>query len=336
MHFRLVAVTSVALFTTGCSTLKLPKTPGELASNYGYVPLDPLAVSQTNGDSCAGGTNIELVPVLDALPDLAVRFAVADVSANGGLTFGPSKLTAAGSTYRAVLDYVNVDAVPVDFSVLKIIRKGTETRVERPTYRILKDQGETIDHYEVKLLAPTADADPNRVTIPVYIGVGLRLSADIRSLKSNISLSGLGAIGAEAEAKALAGTLTVQTLGVNGPSLATALPLPNKLDQTTIENGILAIGTSRAMLYTAGVSGTAGEKIVATPRVVGLYSPIGSDPQFINAVYAELSRVRPVWHRPCRPISKNGGGTPESKPTPDKPSQPTLSVPAPTFTITPP
>lgn len=335
MFSRFVAITAITLLSSGCAkSLKLPQTPGEVASNYGYVPLDPLAVSQTSGDSCEGRKNVEPVPVLDALPDLAVRFAVADVSANGGLTFGPSKLTSAGGTYRAVLDYVNVDAVPVDFTVYKVVRTGDGLKGMPASYKPNLTAGEVLDHYEVKLLpkAEGSETAPDRVTIPIYIGVGLRLSADIRSLKGNVSLSGLGAIGAQAEAKALAGTLTVQTLGVNGAALATALPLPNKLDQTTVETGILSIGTSRAMLYTAGVSGTAGEKVVATPRVVGLYSPIGSDPQFINAVYSELSRVRPVWHRPCRVI---GSGTKPSTGATKAPSTDEANVPTSTFSISP-
>jgi hypothetical protein len=34
--------------------------------------------------------------------------------------------------------------------------------------------------------------------------------------------------------------------------------------------------------------------------VVGLYSPVGSDPRLINAIYSELSRERPPWQHPCK------------------------------------
>jgi len=317
------------------SVLGLPKTPGEQAASYGYVPLDPLAVDQlSDADSCKElADNGEAMPLLDALPDLAIRFAVADVDASGGLTFGPSKLTSEGGTYRAVLDYVNVDAVPVIFLVHKRVVKssGDVGRWEGPSYKLNKISMEYVERYEAHIRGKSDVAFANDekfevVTMPVYIGVGLRLSADIRAIKGNISLSGLGAIGAQAEASALSGTLTVQTLGVNGASLATALPLPNKLDQTTIESGILAIGTSRAMLYTAGLSGAAGEKIVATPRVVGLYSPIGSDPALINAVYAEISRVRPAWTRPCRPKASTASQSQASTPRPTNPPSSSFKI----------
>ena len=316
---RTMLLVSAAMLVSGCAVVGaggLPDTPGAKASSYGYVPLDPLSVDQTQiADSCKElGASGEAVPLLDALPDLAIRFAVADIDASGGLTFGPSKITAEGGTYRAVLDYVNVDAVPVDFLIRK--RIGSPNYAvgwESANYRLDPTKGEYLDGYEARIVDPRAPALARNekdkyesITVPIYIGVGLRLSADIRAAKGNINLSGLGVIGAQAEAKSLSGTLTVQTLGVNGSSLAMALPLPNKLDQTTIEAGILAIGSSRAMLYTAGVSGTATERIIATPRVVGLYSPIGSDPALINALYSELSRVRPQWARPCQPKKKPG------------------------------
>ena len=90
-----------------------------------------------------------------------------------------------------------------------------------------------------------------------------------------------------------------QSLGVNGKSIAMALPLPNKLDQTTIETAILAVGSSRAILYATNGEADAGNQARPSPRVVGLYSPIGTDPLLINAIYAELSKTRPVWRRPC-------------------------------------
>lgn len=60
---RIWAIAAVAcgLGLGGCATLfpalssaGLPSTPGERASNYGYVPLDPLSVAISNTpESCA-------------------------------------------------------------------------------------------------------------------------------------------------------------------------------------------------------------------------------------------------------------------------------------------
>ena len=92
---------------------------GEQYSGYGYIPLDGLSVREiSDSATCFGeadGKKVEWArrPLLESLPDISVRFAVGELSARGGLAFGPVKITAEGGDYRAVLDYVNVDAVPI-------------------------------------------------------------------------------------------------------------------------------------------------------------------------------------------------------------------------------
>lgn len=313
---------SLLAFLNGCSTIgnpntELPTTLGERSSGYGYIPLDGLAVEQTlESDSCKGwreftvsksasSTANELQgtkagtdpfkPLLESLPDISVRFAVASFDSSGGLTFGPAKITSKYGTYRAVLDYVNVDAIPINLQVSAIV-SGTRVKLSEA-----RAYGKRIDGFDVKTheqSTSTSVSDSDLVTIPVYVGVGMRVSADVTALEAGIPLVSLGAIGLEAQAKNLTGTLTVQTIGVTGESIAASLPLPSKLDQTTIENGILSIGANRSSIYKtqSPANGT-----TTTPRVVGIYSPIGSEPALVNAIYSELSRQRPKWHRPCKP-----------------------------------
>lgn len=327
--------TAIGLFCvflmSGCAVATSPgglgRSPGESASGYGYVPLDPLPIVDDSDDRCAID-KAKPVQLLRALPDLSIRFAVADFDANGSLNFGPSKITSEGNVYKAVLDYVNVDGVPVSFYIRKLVAIAPSGKVEPHTLEFQLGSGDRVVAYDVRLakdleqaaiqgmsvasaqgdiirMSPISTEEVRKnlgelswepVTIPTYVGIGLRLSADIRALKGGITLSGLGAIGAAADANGLSGTLTVQTLGVNGKSIAVALPLPSKLDQTTVESGILAIGSSRAILYTADDD----DVVTTTPRVVGIYSPIGSDPALINAIYSELSKYPPPWQRRCQ------------------------------------
>lgn len=321
-----------SMIVGGCSLVSdpnaLPKTLGEQSSGYGYVPLDGLAVDQTfDADSCkqaSGMPSPKWLPLLQSLPDLSVRFTVADFEPNGTLSFGPAKITASGQVYRAVLDYVNVDAIPENFYIRKFIRK-VDGAVVPTNLRTQVLKGEAVVAYEAILvgggtpreasapeslraqnvisLTPEKRANDgwDLVTVPVYVGIGMRLSADVRAMKDGISLSSLDAIGLNAESNALSGTLTVQTLGINGKSIATALPLPSKLDQTTIENGVLALGSSRAILYADNSNSTESKQddVHETPRIVGLYSPAGTDPLLINALYSELSKQQPRWDRPC-------------------------------------
>ncbi|WLQ13316.1 hypothetical protein O5O45_26695 [Hahella aquimaris] len=309
----------VLLLISGCTSIginkgQLPSTLGESESGYGYIPLDGLAISQTlQDDSCkdwrllTGSESLPSTafdikgakagedpfkPLLETLPDISVRFAVASFDSNGGLSFGPAKVTIKGKKYRAILDYVNIDTIPVSLWI-------TAFKNNNPVK--IGNTNIVADYYEASILT-IADQQPTYpesqlVTVPVYVGIGMRLSADITAIEGDVPLTSLGAIGLEAQSKKLTGTLTVQTIGITGESVATSLPLPSSLDQTTIENGILSIGSNRAVVYRPA-TGTGG--IYTTPRVVGLYSPVGSEPALVNAIYSELSRERPKWPRPCK------------------------------------
>lgn len=320
MRGQLACIAAISILLGGCTTIGnrhsgLPATPGERSSGYGYIPLDGLAVDQTfEADSCKGwreftasrapaSTATELQgnragvdpfrPLLESLPDISVRFAVASFDSSGGLTFGPAKVTSKYGTYRAVLDYVNVDAIPTSFVVSAIVGRRKMKLSEA------RGMGLEVEGFEVKTYLPSEPFNPETselVTIPVYVGVGMRVSADVTALEGGVPLVSLGTIGVEAQAKRLTGTLTVQTIGITGESVAVSLPLPSKLDQTTIENGILSIGANRSAIYKTQ---SGGNGTTTTPRIVGIYSPIGSDPPLINAIYSELSRSRPKWPRPC-------------------------------------
>ena len=319
MIIRLILL-SIIVLLYGCST-RLPATLGEEESGYGYIPLDGLAEKEIMSNyTCvpwekrihAGPKTDDLAtflskspfaPLLLALPDVSVRFAVASFVGSGGLSFGPAKVTASNQSYRAILDYVNVDAIPVRFLI-------TAYKESKPVRLSSVKNGEA-DYYEATLIPAHSEVKSESksalegalVTIPVYVGIGLRLTADIKALEGGIPLTSLGAIAIEAEAKRLSGTLTVQSIGLTGEAVATALPLPSKLDQTTIENGILAIGSTRAVIYRSLLENGG---ITTTPRIVGLYSPIGSSPVLVNAIYSELARQPPEWERPCRAFPKQG------------------------------
>lgn len=292
----------IALLASGCTSVgrdpTLPNTPASIASNYGYVPLDGLAVDQDfRADSCTEMNKLlgprSFAPLSQALPDITIRFAVASYEQSGGLSFGPAKFTAKGKSYRAVLDYVNVDAIPVTFLISAIVLGQNQKLSEaRGSGLPISGYNASVVTHNIAYKADKADL----VTIPVYVGVGLRLSADVTALEANIPLVSLSAIGFEAQSNNLTGTLTVQAIGLPGETVASSLPLPSKLDQTTIENGVLAIGANRLNIYRYKDS-----DMGAIPRVVGLYSPIGTEPALINAIYSELSKERPKWSRPCKP-----------------------------------
>lgn len=301
MKYLLMLMSCVALFacetTVGVAkNTELPNTIGSYSSGYSYIPLDGLAVDQTDeGDSCRELIGKPITkPLLEALPDITVRYAIASLSADGSFSFGPSKITAKNNQYRAILDYVNTDAVPQLFSIIAYKKdplSGTiiPTKLSQTAENEIVSYNVTTISNDSKLSAEN-EKYGETISFPIYVGIGLRMSADLHALKSGISLGSFTGIGLEAQAENLSGTLTVQTIGVTGQSISTALPLPSKLDPTTIGNGIMSIGAIRATIY---------NEAIKTPRVVGLYSPVGSNSALINAIYSELSINRVKWHRPC-------------------------------------
>jgi len=151
------------------------------------------------------------------------------------------------------------------------------------------------DLYDVKSSDPTSTEDRQKLqdkgyeefNVPIYVGIGLRVIAEGISLSGDANISGIGVIGAEAEAKRLLGSLTVQTLGINSQAVASALPVHSELSRTTAENAFVAIGSIKSMLHQA--------ETIKFPRVVGLYLPFPGGKPLVNALISELSRKPVTW-----------------------------------------
>lgn len=341
------AVATVAVHLAGCgsglnssndavsrpvppeSTTGLPPIEGEKSTAYGYIPLDGLAVQEVQSpescnpwtaDGSAGGGD-PYMQLFKSLPDVTVRFAVAAFDASGGLSFGPATVTAKGRNYQAVLDYVNVDAVPVtmlvsatldgrpiplSYAITLASGRGPVTvppaaQGASVTYLVARPGAVRFTARAYEAAALSTGADPSDqdggelLTIPVYVGIGMRLTANIKAEQAGVALTGLTAIGFEAQAGKLSGTLSMQTIGISGPGVTGTVPLSDALDQTTISNATAAIHSIRAVVYSTSHQ----SDIVITPRVVGIFSPIASTPDLINAIYSELSRNPPKWKRSC-------------------------------------
>lgn len=292
---------------SGCGTMYSnemfgkPKPPSELESGYTYVPVDPFPVQTVPGDNCKDSTNNvvgHLVPgqLLDALPDNAVRMLVEQFDSSGAVTYGASKTAAKGESYRVTVDYINADTINVSVWIAKSMA-DTKTGEYQPVSLFSPPSANftpgtelfevTRDEPKIKNAFPIY----SQFNIPVYVGVGLRVSANIYVTAAKANISGIGIIGAEAEAEKLRGSLVVQTLGVNGKSVAAALPIQSELNRTTAQNAIVAVGSIKALLY--------ADETIKSPRVVGIYLPFPGGKPLVNALISELSKKRVVWERPC-------------------------------------
>ena len=277
-----------------------PKTLGERYTSYSYTPLDPLPVFTEPGKSCGNHSEDHLLEdntILDALPDQAVRFAVGEINAYGSISFGPFKSTVKGKSYQVILDYVNVDVayLPVYIN-RKMVNAEKFVSVfdlhvsEKSTYQVFPadrfNEAESINQKAIK------EDGSELVIVPVYVGVGLRLTASIYAKEGGINLSGLGALSVAAQAGKINGSLTIQTLGITGSNVDKSLPLPSEINQSTIQNVILSIGSIKATLRDK-------ENTIVEPRVVGIYNPIGGGQDFINGIISQLAGSPIVWYRRC-------------------------------------
>lgn len=299
----------------GGTVIPFANSLGETYSASSYVPLDGLPIAQSKTSrSCLENPGKEFKSIIASLPDISVRFAVAQTSGDVSVGFSPVAVTAKGSRYRAILDYINNDAIPVTFALQKTVvfeAGGAEVlpfaNSTPPGAKIIsysaRVQSTSSTSAEVNRLAQIESSTSDdsfsstgpgftEITLPIYVGLGLRVTAEVLALESGVTISGLGSFAGDS----LSGGLTVQSIGINGAIVSGAIPTPSRLDQTTIENAILAIGSGRTALYAEADN---SDDVTRTPRIVGLYSPIGTDPRLINAIYSELAKVEIEWKRPC-------------------------------------
>lgn len=292
-----LALLGAMVILGGCAAKVPPRTAGEEASGYTYVPVDPFPVEAVPGVGCPVDNQETLPPyrpLLESLPDNAVRMLVEQFDASGKVTFGPSELGAKHESYRVTVDYISADTINLPVWIARTMKEtgtGDIAYVEL-TEPPGDDYKPSSEAFEISRDKPAANADQFvKYNIPVYVGVGLRLTANVRVIGADANISGIGIIGAEAEANRLDGSLIVQTLGVNGESVTAALPIQSELNRTTAQNAIVAVGSIKALLY--------ADDTLTYPRVVGLYLPIPGGKPLVNALISELSKQPVPWRRPC-------------------------------------
>lgn len=304
------------LLSTGCSTL-LPKSLGEAESGFTYVPLDPLAINvDTNFEGqITRITSTNNQQLLAYLPDNAVRTAYQQVTSSNDVRYGSGNIVSAGEHYKVIVDYINADTAPIRMRILKVAQRrgdnewisvplnGLQTtntlpNTERYVVSRWKENNWTLQdelNYAQRrypgidttsLLSGNVSQDI--YTIPVYVGIGLRVTADVTSLRANVNISGLGPLSAAADARFLNGSLVIQTLGINGKAVSAALPINSELNQTTAQNALVSVASIKTMLYQ--------DETAITPRVVGMYLPFRSDKRLINAIVSELATSPIPWH----------------------------------------
>jgi len=277
---RWAYLTLIILLQLSCKSSKLPTTLGDPknAQPFGYQPLDPLPVHVHVNDLKKANSEKDLIPyttrLMNSLPDETMRLAIGQVDANSNVSFVTAKLGYEGNSYVVILDYIKFDT------------KSFSTKIKRERNLQPKSKTDTISIRFYPIVDNTVDV-PDAV-IPVYVGVGLRLTATVTVNKGSVDLGNLFALGVAAESKQVTGTLVIQTLGISGSNISTIIPMPNEINTTTIQNAILALGSIRAKMYESEVR--------VTPRIVGFYNTVGGGQASVNQFISTFLSGKPIEH----------------------------------------
>lgn len=250
----------------GCASLHANRTLGDQqnAQPYGYTPLDPLTVHLVSADGAQPvDTPITTARLLCALPDITSRIAVGQVSDTAGISWGPVKVGYEGSNYVVVVDYILSQTLAVPISATAVDTGGGHRGV---------------------LYSRAVGLDSVKATgrLPAYVGVGLRLTANVRVNKGHVNLSNLPAIAAAAQANQVTGTMTVQTLGIGGSEIVSQVPIPSDVNQTTIQNALVGLGAIKSKLFDPSTA--------LSLRLVGVYNNFGGGQKTIQQVIAQSLR----------------------------------------------
>ncbi len=279
----LLLMLGLLCFTSANAKRKQNKTEGDpsIAFNSGYQPLDPFPISissiclddKTKTGLTQSQSKENLLKVLEKALDQKMKIAIGQFDANGALNFNP--ITSGSyktSTYVLILDYTITTTVPYT------IRYSQNAD---GTYNLLPGANDTN-------MPKEKDANGReyiQTAIPVYIGVGIRVTATITSKNGNVSFS-LASIGAQADAKEIKGNIAIQTIGLSSDQITAAIPIPSDISTSTVQNILTAVGTIKSKIHDAQT-----EKI---PRVLGFYNSVGGGQDFVMKFIGCLQQLLPA------------------------------------------
>lgn len=257
--------------------------------------------------------------ILSSLPDNAVRMVVENITLKGAISYGAGKIGGSQERYRITADYISADTINMPVWITRqVMYSITTPNSQEPigTRSVPLTLAETaqevfsttIDNKTLnfkrrseKFIVKRSEVgkeppfDYYAYNIPVYVGIGIRIISNVEVTGKSANISGIGAIGLESQANNLKGSLVVQTLGVNGKAVSSALPMQSELNATTAQNALIATASIKTLLYS--------DDTHVYPRVVGLYLPFPSNKALVNAIISELSSSQVEWKRPCKWIS---------------------------------
>ena len=255
-----ISILTSCMASKGVSNSGTTEMVANRNESFGYQPIDPLPakVGYLNDSGRIIPINRISRPLLNkrlmaSLPDETMRMAIGQIDGQGNINFTSNKVGYKGSSYVVVLDYIKFDTKSIPI----VIRRDSSNKVS-----------------EIKSIPEGNRAMQPDGLMPIYVGVGLRLTATISVNEGPVDLGNLFALGFAAEAKKLTGTLVIQTLGVSGKDVSSLIPMPSQINTTTIQNAIMSLAAIKSKLYE--------DDAELSPRVVGFYNNIGGGQETVQ------------------------------------------------------
>src|SRR6478735_2207870 len=213
------------------------------ASSDMYTPVAPLALN-----TCGENGNAWL----NVLPNETSQVTVVQNDGSGSVSYGPATVVVVGHSYKVLVDYILYTTTTMPTRWSRSVSGGEdqyyfESPGNRFAFRIKEEpKGIGIDP---KQAAVTVVADvttvrrsqdeESLVAIPVYVGIGFRLEADVVVTKGTVNIGSVSALGVAATAGHISGSLAVQRIGIQGNNVP-PVPIPNEISTSTIQSVLQA------------------------------------------------------------------------------------------------
>ncbi len=295
---KTLTLIGITLLIVGCGAVSKNSSLEELNENAnrvttvmkGYQPIDPIQLKVEKEND-----TLSFKDIISEFPNEATRVAVGKINQSGSLTFGSFNIARKGESYSVIIDYIKyiTTAIPASYAEshstkkyidyaknnynflnenldsIKIPEKLKSMHVLLSEYTLSTNYG-SVDEFNAELQSPNQNlrlnkAQTHNIKIPVYVGIGLRIQASVTALKDSVNLGSLYGLGAAASQNKLSGTLIIQSLGISGENISPIIPIPDRINESTIQAAMQSLATIKSKIY--------DKKTKITPQVVAFGLP---------------------------------------------------------------
>lgn len=228
--FSLSLVLGVLL--SGCASQRVSdpsgsETEASRVSHYGYEPIDPVSTPQVFiFDSPGKGGNklwADMTPgdIRSNLPNQTSTTTIKKLSGDAKGSYLTAIANAEAGSYEVVMDYAKYRSEP-----------------------LYEDASGNVSG-----VSDSSIVSNSKIIGYGKIGIGVRIRANVETLKSGVDLNGLFALGLAAKQQSLRGTISVEVIGIDSKSVNALLPVGVQLDESSIQASLQSLASIQTKIY---------------------------------------------------------------------------------------